>query len=266
MENFVQILGARGSIPVSGPAYARYGGASTCFLICLGGQYILVDAGTGMLRLPEQVMEAPALSLLVTHPHLDHLQGLTMCRYLMKAGARLDVYGATRGGMGVEAQLRRVFSPPLWPVGVTGFPAQIRFFPIAGGFSIGSVRVEVMEGVHPGGVSLFRLSAGGKSAVIATDCTLTEDLLPKLEDIARDCDLLLCDGQYSEAEFPSRSSFGHSTWTAAARLGLDCGAKRTLVVHHDPNHTDEALDAAADELLQRNPRCGFAVEGERVPL
>ena len=266
MERFVQILGARGSIPVSGPAFIRYGGACTCFLVSLGGRYVLLDAGTGMLNLPECVMEAERVSLLLTHAHLDHLQGLTMCRFLVKPGARLDVYGAERGGLDAEGQILRMFSQPLWPIGPTGFPAEIRYARIDGGFDLGGIRVDVMEGVHPGGVSLFRLSAEGKSVVCATDCTLTPELLPRVEDFARNCDLLLCDGQYSDAEFPSRSTYGHSTWTAAARLGRDCGAGYTLVVHHDPNRTDAALDAAAGEVLAINPHCGFAAEGERIML
>ena len=94
----------------------------------------------------------------------------------------------------------------------------------------------------------------------------TDGLLPRLADFARDCDLLLCDGQYSGAEWPSRSGFGHSTWTAAARLGSACGAKTVRVIHHDPAHTDDELDAAAEELHAIHPNCAFARAGEEVLL
>ena len=102
--------------------------------------------------------------------------------------------------------------------------------------------------------------------VFATDCTLTDSLLPALTDFARDCDLLLCDGQYSDAEWPARAGFGHSTWTSVARLGRDCGAKQVRVIHHDPAHTDALLDGAAEELRRIHPNCAFARAGEEVLL
>ena len=123
-----------------------------------------------------------------------------------------------------------------------------------------------MEGVHPGGVSLFRLTGGGKRIVFITDCTLTDDVLPALRDFARDCDLLLCDGQYSDEEWPACSAFGHSTWRMAAALGASCGARQVRIIHHDPTHTDVRLDQAADELRAIHPQCTFAYAGEEIKL
>ena len=85
-------------------------------------------------------------------------------------------------------------------------------------------------------------------------------------DFARDCDLLLCDGQYSEEEFAERSGYGHNTWNAAVRLGLDCGAKRTRIIHHDPTHDDTRLNAAEAEVRALDPGCAFAREGEVIAL
>ena len=123
-----------------------------------------------------------------------------------------------------------------------------------------------MEGAHPGGVSLLRLTGGGKRVVFATDCTVNGPGAGPLAEFAQGCDLLLCDGQYSDAEWPERSAFGHSTWTAAARLGRACGAARTRVIHHDPGHTDRLLDDAAGELRAIHPDCAFARAGEEIFL
>lgn len=266
MENTVSILGARGSVPVGGAEYARYGGATTCFLLRFGDQAILIDAGTGLMRLPAALLQEPELPLLLTHPHADHLLGLPLCPYVMRPGARLDIYAKTRNGLDAEAQVTRLLSPPLWPVEPRRLPAEIGFHELPSSLSFGGVEVETMEGVHPGGVSLLRLTGNGKRAAVLTDCTLTEELLPGALRFIAGCDLLLCDGQYSEAEWPRRRGFGHSTWTAAARFGAAGGVRQMRIIHHDPRRTDGALDAAGAEVLSIHPGCAFAYEGEEIAL
>ena len=262
----VRILGTRGSVPVSGGEYARYGGATTCVTVTLGGTTAVLDAGTGILSLPAEALEQPKLALLLTHPHADHLLGLPMCPYLMLPGRRLDIYAAVRDGRDAEAQVRRLISPPLWPIGPEQFPAELVFHSLEGPLELGGLRVDAVEGVHPGGVSVLRLRGGGRTVVVATDCTLTEALRPRLLDFARDCDLLLCDGQYSPEEWPARAGFGHNCWEDAARFARDCGAKAARIVHHDPTHGDGVLDAASRQLREIYPLCGFAREGERIAL
>jgi len=267
MKNGVWILGVRGSVPVSGPGFARYGGATSCVLVRLAGQFVLLDAGTGLLRLPEEALSEPALPLLLSHPHADHLLGLSLCPCVLRPeGPRLDIYARTRGGLDGAAQVRRLLSPPLWPVEPGELPCPPRFHELETGFDLGPVRVDALEGVHPGGVALLRLTGGGRRVVYAPDCVLTETMSAALADFARDCDLLLIDGQYSPEEWPNRYHFGHSSWRAAAELARACGAREARIVHHDPERTDEMLDAAAPELAELHPRCLFAREGEVIVL
>lgn len=263
----VTILGARGSVPVSGGEFVGYGGATTCVLVRLAGQCVVLDAGTGLLSLPPLLgSEERRVPLLLSHPHADHLLGLPLCPLLFRPDFRLEVYAARRQGMGAEEQVRALMSPPLWPVGPESLPSPPVFYQLPAQLELGGITVESMEGVHPGGVSLLRLTGGGRRVIFVTDCTLTDGLLPRLTDFARDCDLLLCDGQYSDAEWPDRAEFGHSTWTAAARLGRACGAKQVRVIHHDPARTDRELDAAAAQLRCIHPDCVFARAGEEVLL
>ena len=272
MDNAVTILGARGSIPVSGPQFARYGGATTCVLVRLGGHTVVLDAGSGLMNLPGPkqcgfLPEHPEpLPLLISHPHIDHLLGLPLCPYCLKPGGAVDVYMAGRMERGGKELLDGIFRPPYWPVGPAQLPADIRFHPLPDSSEINGIRVDSMEGVHPGGVTVFRLTGGGKRVVFASDCTLTEALLPRLADFAADCDLLLCDGQYSDDEWPARKGFGHSTWTDAARLGAMCRAKQVRLMHHDPGHDDALLDSAAAEVRAICPNCEFAREREEILL
>ncbi len=262
----ITILGARGSLPVSDGDCARYGGATTCALFCAGETYVVLDAGTGLLSLPREAMRGGVLPLLLTHTHVDHLLGLPLSSCAMNDELRLDVYGKTRGGLDARAQVERLLSPPLWPVGPEELPADIRFHELPETLRFGQITVDVMEGRHPGGVSIFRLTAEGKRVVFATDCALDNDWLPELRDFARDCDLLLCDGQYSDDEWTARAAFGHSSWGYVARFARSCGAKRLRVIHHDPRRTDEALDRAAEKLRAVDPAFDFAREGECIVL
>ena len=266
MKNSVSVLGTRGSVPVSGPAFSHYGGATTCFLVHLAGQYLLLDAGTGILHLPEEVLSVRTLPLILTHTHLDHLIGLPMCPYLFHPGVRLLLYSQPFCELSGEALFDQVFSPPFWPVTLDSFPAKVSFLPLTEKFQVGNILVETLPGIHPDGVALLRLTGDGKRVVLATDCTVSSEIAPLLKEFAQNCDLLLCDGQYSPEEWDFHKTFGHSTWISAAKLGLDCHAKQVRVIHHSPFHSDAVLDAALPSLQSIHPKCFFAYEMEEILL
>ena len=266
MADYVTILGTRGSLPVGGTEYAIYGGATTCVLVCFGGKTVLLDAGTGLMALPEFVQGIPSIPLLLTHAHADHILALALCPYVMQQDHRLDIFTKVRDDMDGASQAERLFSPPLWPVKLDMLPADICFHTLNSAIDLDDIHVEVIEGAHPGGVSLFRLDANGKSVAFMPDFTLTEDNLPKYAKFARGCDLLLVDGQYSPMEWEEKMDFGHSSWIMAARLAEESGAVKARVIHHDPCRTDTALDAAAAELTAICPVCYFAKQGETIVL
>lgn len=267
MEVSVVILGTRGSVPVSGADYLRYGGATTCVFLRFGDQNIVLDCGTGMMELPKFLhKDNRQITVLLSHSHADHLLGLPMCPAVFDPAKKIDIYGTIREGRNVRQQVCTFMAPPLWPVGPDKFPAKITFRELPERMILGDVTVERMDGAHPGGVSLFRLTGGGKTVVSMTDCTVTEENIPVFAEFARDCDLLLCDGQYSQREWKGREHFGHSTWTAAAQLGATCGAKQVRIIHHDPFRTDAQLDSAALELTAIHSNCAFARAGEEILL
>lgn len=254
----VKILGCRGSVPVSGPQFARFGGNTLCIFVRLGGQPLVLDAGTGILSLPS-VLEPTerTVPLLLTHGHADHLLGLPLCGCLTEPDFSMTVYAKPRAGLDAGGQVRRLLSPPLWPVGPEALPAALRFAPLTDGLQLGPVTVRTLAGIHPGGVTLLRLDCGGKSVALITDCTLTDDFLPTAAAFAADCDLLLCDGQYTDAEWADRADYGHSTMEAAVTLGRLCRAGSLRLLHHDPTHDDATLGTLSYP---------FAFDGEEVFL
>ena len=265
MKNTVTILGPRGSIPVSGARFNRYGGSSTSFLVSLGGERIAVDAGSGILGIP-LYEDCTSINLILTHAHVDHLLGLPMWSWSLSKDRTVNVWARTRSGLGARAQIESILSSPLWPIGVEELPAVFCFHELGETNQFGLVRVDTLEGRHPGGVSLLRFRCGDKIAVIMTDCTVTDDNLEQMIDFCRYADLLICDGQYTDSEFAVKSDYGHSTWTMAAKLASLAGVRQLRITHHDPGRTDWQLDEMDDTLRRLNPNFSFAREGEEVIL
>lgn len=262
----VTISGSRGSMPVSGRAYRRFGGATCCVLVQHPSGNLILDAGTGLMNLGGCLKDTNSVSLLLTHPHFDHMAGLCLFPAVFRRDFRIKVYGADRLGLSVQQQIETLMAPPLWPVGPGHLPADFTFFPVHGRFTAEGMEIETMEGTHPGGVSVFRLTIGEKRIVYMTDCTITEENREALLSFCRDCDLFLCDGQYSDEEWPARSAFGHNPWSEAARFARQCGAKRARILHHDPMHTDEILDTASAQVSAIYPACTLAFDGEELLL
>lgn len=262
----VIILGCRGSTPVSGPEYRRYGGATLSILIRHSSGTLILDAGTGLMNCHHRLQNTDSVSLLLTHPHFDHISGLPMFPEAFRKDFRISVYGANRNGLSVREQIEALISPPLWPVNPMQLPATFTFQPIQQVFSAEGFKVETMEGNHPGGVTVFRLTTGEKRIVLMTDCTITAENREALLSFSRNCDLLLCDGQYSDEEWPARSTFGHNPWSEAARFARECGARNTRILHHDPMHTDEILDTANVQVSTICPTCRLAFDEEEITL
>ena len=262
----VTILGARGSVPRTGAEFARYGGDTTCVLLLLAGETILLDAGTGLMNCVLPHDAGKRVHLLLSHVHTDHLLGLPLSPLLLDAEKQIDIYVRRWDGLDGETLLDRFFSPPFWPVRIGALPARVRFRELTEVFRLGRVTVETMEGCHPGGVTLMKLRSGGKSVVFLPDCELTEAFFPMAAEFAKGCSLLLCDGQYSDEEWLRRAGFGHSSWNRAVQLGLACGAEKIRIIHHDPYHTDAMLAEAGGRFSALHPDCSFALAQEEVML
>lgn len=267
--NIVKLLGTRGSVPVSGAQHLKYGGATLSVFLRLGGKPLVIDCGTGLFSLlPQLAPDERALPVLLSHAHLDHLLGLTMSPVMFDAAARLDIYGAAREGETAERQTGRLFAPPIWPVGISALPAKTAFHELRPGELPGGITLDLTEGVHPGGVSVMRISGGGKTVVYCSDCCLDEAVFPKIRSFAACCDLLICDGQYTPEEWSERSGFGHSTWHMAASLAEECGARRLRIVHHAPFRSDAELDEMQNALTNIYPGRDFSFgrDGEEIVL
>lgn len=258
----VKLLGVRGTMPVFGPDFTVFGGATSSVLLRAGGETIILDAGSGM-----RGFEAGrSCSLLITHSHADHLLGFPAFGPFFDPGFSCRVYLRARGGLGTKEQLEALMSPPLWPVRPEVFRADMEFIDTPASFDIGPVRVDTMESLHPGGSTIYKLSFGGVSLVYATDYEPESDAPEDFCSFACGCSLLLLDAQYTSGEYARTRGFGHSTIERSAAIAANCGAELTLFIHHDPARTDAQLLELERRLTERRSGVRFGREGEEVFL
>jgi phosphoribosyl 1,2-cyclic phosphodiesterase len=265
----VRCWGARGSVPVSGAEFVRYGGDTSCVEVrSEAGELLVLDAGTGIRRLGMELAAADRpveMTLLFSHFHWDHLQGLPFFRPLYQAEARIAIAGfGGRRGEGMRA-LGRALRPPLFPVPFESAPAQISQASFkSGALRLGGMLVRRIPLSHPNQGFGFRIEADGASLVYLTDNELSLRHKGGLEfadyvDFCRGADLLIHDAEYTPEEYPRHRGWGHSHYADAARLAAQAQVGALGLFHHNQERSDDALDAIV-------ARCGelLAVSGGPV--
>jgi phosphoribosyl 1,2-cyclic phosphodiesterase len=247
------IRGCRGSLATPGAETLRYGGNTSCVEVRLDeGTVIVLDAGTGIRELGLSLAVEPpeTIHLLLTHLHLDHLEGLGFFEPLWNPQTELHIWGPPSPVDPLSARIARYMSPPLFPVVLHEAPADVRLHDVpAESWSIGSATLSARPIVHPGPTVGYRVEADG--AVLA----YLPDHEPSLGgpidesrrtwisgfDIAVGADLLLHDAQYTEGEYPAKVGWGHSSVAHAVEFAQVAGVRRLLLFHHDPLHSDDRL-------------------------
>ena len=269
----MQVLfwGVRGSVPVGGPEVARVGGNTTCVELRCGGERLILDGGTGLAALGRAQPGPIDAMVLFTHVHWDHIQGVPFFGPLFHPASRVRMVGQRTEAGGLREALEAQMRPPTFPVGLDAFAAALTFTDLDptvplrhGPFTVHSVALD-----HPDGVVAFRVEAGGRSVVFATDVEHGDRLDPQLVDLARGADLLIHDAQYTEPEYrgeegPSRVGWGHSTWEQAVACAGAAGVERLALFHHDPLRDDAGVEAIEARAQERCPRA-FAAR-ERTPV
>lgn len=252
----VRLWGTRGSLPSPGPHTVRYGGNTACVEVSARpGSVVVLDAGTGIRRLGAALApDVTRVDILLTHLHLDHLQGLAFFPGLYRDGAEIHVWGPASNGSTIGSRLSSYFSPPLFPVRLADLPCPptLHDVPTTGAaFDIPGVRAEAALVCHPGPTLGYRLTDGSVTLTYLPDHepALGQVRLPRQAqwtsgfDLAADVDLLIHDSQYSSAEYRRRVGWGHSSIEHALAFAAAANARHLVGFHHDPDHSDEQLDA-----------------------
>jgi phosphoribosyl 1,2-cyclic phosphodiesterase len=250
----VTLWGTRGSLPSPGPETTLYGGNTSCVEVrAADGSLLVLDAGTGIRRLGDAVAdEIRRVDLLLTHLHMDHIQGLGFFEPLFRPATEVHIWGPSSTTLDLRTRLSRYLSPPLFPVRLRDLPRDPALHDVisVGAFRVGPFRIEAELVCHPGPTVGYRIEADGASMAYLPDHepALGLDAFPDDLDwvpglgLARGVDLLIHDAMYTAGEYPRHVGWGHSSLEHALAFADAAGAKQFVPFHHDPSHGDEQLD------------------------
>ena len=266
----VKVWGARGSVAVSGPAFARYGGNTTCFEVRCGKRVLIFDAGTGIVPLGQQILreDETELNLFFTHSHYDHIIGLPFFGPLHKPHMAVNIASAhLEGSMTTRDMVAQLMRPPWFPVGPEVFKARVTyqdFMPEDVLEPFPGVVMRTGRLRHPGGAVGYRVEFAGKVVTIITD---TEHVPGELDEevlaLSKGADLLLYDSAYCDDEMKRYNGFGHSSWQQAIRIGQAAHVKTIGMIHHNFLHEDDDLDRIAAQAKALFDDAHVVSEGQR---
>jgi len=275
----IEIWGSRGSLASPGPGTLRYGGnTATVLVVGENGEHLILDAGTGIRPLGITMPpDLPRVDILITHLHMDHLQGLGFFGPIYRSDIDVHVWGPPSITMSLHTRISRYLSPPLFPVRMRDMPCRLELHDVQPYMRIGNLRVRTDLVCHPGPTVGYRITnADGRSVAYLPDHepALGVSTFPPSPnwmsgyDLMHRADLLIHDAQYTDEEYPSHVGWGHSATGHLAALATLAEVKRLAPFHHDPGHSDEELDVLRADLAERTPAVEVlpGAEGARFDL
>ena len=273
----VRFWGVRGSIACPGPKTVRYGGNTSCIEMCVAGQRLIFDGGTGLRGLGQSLLKDMPLkaSMFFTHSHWDHIQGFPFFVPAFVPGNQFDIYGTiTPDGSTIEQRLNSQMLHPNFPVPLQVMGSTLNFFDIAKEEVVSledGVRVDNALLNHPGEAVGYRVSWNGHAAAYITD---TEHYTDRLDEnvirLSQDADVLIYDATYTDEEYynekSSKVGWGHSTWQEAVKVAQAANVKKLVIFHHDPVHDDDFMDNIKDLTAAKFPNSLVAWEGLELDI
>ncbi len=275
----ITLCGVRGSLPTTSPETKEFGGNTSCVEVEADGSLLVLDAGSGIQKLNfSDNVNNSRVDILLTHLHIDHIQGLGFFKPLFNSSTEVHIWGPASNTQSLRARLGRYFSPPLFPVYFRNLTCKLFFHEIENSsFTIGPFSIQSSYVTHPGPTIGFRIKdRHGVFAYIpdhepALGC---KSLLKDVKwlsgsDLALGADLLLHDAQYTLQEYNDKVGWGHSSMEDTLQFASLTGVKHLLFTHHDPMRSDVQLHEIY-KLLKEKTSCQFpyefAVEGLKIEL
>jgi len=265
----VRFWGVRGTLPTAGPDTVRYGGNTSCVEAELGNRSVIFDAGTGIRKLGESLAGrggSVETDILFSHCHMDHVCGVPFFAPFYSPGNRIRLWAGNLLPNGsLEAAIRSIMSPPVFPIEIEAFKAEVQFRDFHAGELLdlgGGIKARTGLLNHPDGAVGYRLEWAGKSIAYVTDTEHRPNELDRtVLSLVQNADLMIYDCTYTDEEFPDHLGWGHSTWQQAVRLAKAGSVNRLAIFHHDPDHDDAFMQKVEIAASKVHPGAFVAHEG-----
>ena len=267
------VWGCRGSLASPGPETVAFGGNTSCVQLELAdGTPVVLDAGTGIRLLGLELARLPRrpIHIVLTHLHLDHLEGLGFFVPLWEPGLEIHVWGPSSPVETLEERIAKYMSPPLFPVQLAEVPSRLTFHDLPDEeFALGSARFLAEPVSHRGPTVGLRIEEHGRTLAYIPDHEPYLGAGPAGVDpewlsgysLAEGATVLMHDAQYFEHEYPNHVGWGHSSVDHAVEFARASGVEQLVLFHHDPLHSDDQLRA-----LEARARALWGSEGSAPQL
>lgn len=270
----VKFWGVRGSIACPSPNHVVYGGNTSCIEVTVNGHTIIFDAGTGIRNLGHEFLKRDDQErfayLLLTHTHWDHINGFPFFAPIFNPAYSFEIMAGHLKGASVKDVLATQMAQPMFPVPLSALQANLKFTDFHAGESFtlhDGITLATTPLNHPNNATGYRLEANGVVMCYVTDTEHRPGQPDRnVLDLIQGADLVIYDSTYTDAEYPGKVGWGHSTWEEGVRLCRAAGVKRLAIFHHDPEHDDEFMEHLEDAARRAWPNAVVARDNMEMTL